>query len=66
MDKTDGRLILFAPYVCRVLGQMRNMRISLWLKKNKKFSDTQYGYLRYKICTDNLAITSTEKIKGIE
>jgi hypothetical protein len=66
MDKTDGRLVFMAPYVCRVLGRMTNMRIYWWLEKNQKFSDKQYGFLRYKLCTDNLAVLSTEILKEFE
>jgi potassium voltage-gated channel Eag-related subfamily H protein 8 len=52
--------------VCKVLERMINMRISWWLEKNHKFSETQYGFRRNKGCTGNLAILTTEIIKAFE
>jgi hypothetical protein len=44
---------------------MINMRMSWWLEKNHKFSETQYGFRQNKGCTENLAIP-TEIIKAFE
>jgi hypothetical protein len=61
-DKTNVRPISMASCVCKVLERMINIRISWWLEKNQKFSETQYGFRRNKGCTDNLAILTTEII----
>ncbi|PNF30200.1 hypothetical protein B7P43_G08428 [Cryptotermes secundus] len=65
-DKTSVRPISLASCVCKVLERMINMRISWWLEKNMKFSESQYGFRRNKGCTDNLAILTTEIIKAFE
>jgi hypothetical protein len=55
------RPMYMASGVCKVLERMINIRISWWLEKNQKSSETQYGFRRNKGCTDNLAILTTER-----
>jgi hypothetical protein len=45
---------------------MINVRISWWLERNQKFSETQYGFRRNKGRTENLAIPTTDILKGFE
>jgi hypothetical protein len=42
------------------------MSASWWLKKNQKFTETEYGIWRNKGCPDTLAILTTVKIKAFE
>jgi hypothetical protein len=64
-DKTNVRSSM-TSFVCKVLERMINVRTSWWLEKNNKFSETQYGFRRNKVCTDNLAILTTEIVNAFE
>jgi hypothetical protein len=47
-DKSNIRLISMTSGMCKLLERKINVRISWWLAKNKKFSETQYGFRRNK------------------
>jgi hypothetical protein len=64
--KTNARPTSLASCVYKALERMINMCISWCPVKNKKFSESQYGFWRNKGCTDSLAILTTEIIKTFE